>query len=43
MKRLPAVASFAAVFLGATQFRARHVNVAGTVIAVYVLATGVKA
>ena len=34
--------AFAAVFLGATQFRARHVNVLGTVIAVYALATGVK-
>lgn len=34
--------AFAAVFLGATQFRSRHVNVLGTLIAVYVLATGVK-
>ena len=34
--------AFAAVFLGATQFKARHVNVIGTLIAVYVLATGVK-
>lgn len=34
--------AFAAVFLGATQFRSRLVNVPGTIIAVYVLATGVK-
>jgi ribose transport system permease protein len=34
--------AFAAVFLGATQFRARHPNVLGTVIAVYALATGIK-
>lgn len=34
--------AFAAAFLGATQFRARRVNVAGTIIAVYVLATGIK-
>lgn len=34
--------AFAAVFLGATQSRAGRVNVPGTVIAVYVLATGVR-
>jgi ribose transport system permease protein len=34
--------AFAAAFLGATQFRARRVNVPGTIIAVYVLATGIK-
>lgn len=34
--------AFAAVFLGATQFRSRTFNVLGTLIAVYVLATGVK-
>lgn len=34
--------AFAAAFLGATQFRARQFNVVGTLIAVYVLATGVK-
>jgi ribose transport system permease protein len=34
--------AFAAVFLGATQFRARRVNVLGTILAVYVLATGVQ-
>ncbi|MDX6653903.1 MAG: ribose transport system permease protein [Solirubrobacterales bacterium] len=34
--------AFAAAFLGATQFRARQFNVLGTLIAVYVLATGVK-
>lgn len=34
--------AFAAAFLGATQFKARQFNVPGTLIAVYVLATGVK-
>jgi ribose transport system permease protein len=34
--------AFAAAFLGATQFRAGRVNVPGTVMAVYVLATGIK-
>jgi ribose transport system permease protein len=34
--------AFAAVFLGATQFKARRVNVPGTLIAVFLLATGVK-
>ena len=34
--------SFAAAFLGATQFKEGNVNVAGTIVAVYVLATGVK-
>jgi ribose transport system permease protein len=34
--------AFAAVFLGSTQFRAGRYNVAGTVVAVYVLAVGVK-
>ena len=34
--------AFASVFLGATQLKSRHVNVVGTLIAVYVLATGVK-
>ncbi|MEC3975734.1 ABC transporter permease [Amycolatopsis sp. H20-H5] len=32
----------AAVFLGSTQFRAGRVNIWGTVVAAYVLATGVK-
>jgi ribose transport system permease protein len=36
---LPALS---AVFLGSTQFKGGRVNVAGTVLAVYVLATGVK-
>jgi len=34
--------AFAAAFLGATQFKEGNVNVPGTVVAVYVLATGVK-
>lgn len=34
--------AFSAAFLGSTQFRGGRFNVAGTVIAVYVLATGVK-
>ncbi len=34
--------AFSAVFLGSTQFRAGRVNVWGTVVAVYVLAVGVK-
>ncbi|HVT00510.1 MAG TPA: ABC transporter permease [Solirubrobacterales bacterium] len=34
--------AFAAVFLGATQFKEGNVNVPGTLVAVYVLATGVK-
>lgn len=34
--------AFAAVFLGATQFREGNVNIPGTLVAVYVLATGVK-
>ena len=34
--------SFAATFLGATQFKEGNVNVPGTIVAVYVLATGVK-
>ena len=34
--------AFAAAFLGATQFRAKVVNVPGTLIAVYALATGIK-
>jgi ribose transport system permease protein len=34
--------AFAAVFLGSTQFRGGRFNVWGTVVAIYVLATGVK-
>jgi ribose transport system permease protein len=34
--------AFASVFLGATQFKDGRVNVVGTLVAVYVLATGVK-
>jgi ribose transport system permease protein len=34
--------AFAAVFLGATQFKEGNVNVPGTLVAVYVLAIGVK-
>ncbi|MGY1815521.1 ABC transporter permease [Blastococcus sp. SYSU D00820] len=34
--------AFAAVFLGSTQFRGGRYNIAGTVLAVYVLAVGVK-
>ena len=34
--------AFSAVFLGATQFRSGRFNVWGTVVAVYVLAVGVK-
>jgi ribose transport system permease protein len=34
--------AFAAAFLGSTQFRGGRYNVLGTVVAVYVLATGVK-
>ena len=34
--------AFAAVFLGSTQIRPGHFNVGGTLIAVYVLATGVQ-
>jgi ribose transport system permease protein len=34
--------AFAAAFLGATQFKAGNVNVLGTLVAVYALATGVK-
>ncbi len=34
--------AFASVFLGATQGKSRHVNVVGTLIAVFVLGTGVK-
>ncbi|MFL5846637.1 MAG: ABC transporter permease [Solirubrobacteraceae bacterium] len=34
--------AFAAAFLGATQIKAGRVNVWGTVLAVYVLATGIK-
>ncbi len=34
--------AFAAVFLGATQFRPGRFNIWGTVLAVYLLATGVK-
>jgi ribose transport system permease protein len=34
--------SFSAAFLGSTQFRGGRFNVAGTIVAVYVLATGVK-
>lgn len=34
--------AFSAVFLGATQIRAGRVNVFGTLVAIYLLATGVK-
>ena len=34
--------AFAAAFLGSTQFRGGRYNVAGTIVATYVLATGVK-
>jgi ribose transport system permease protein len=34
--------AFSAAFLGSTQFRGGRFNVAGTIVAVYVLATGVK-
>jgi len=34
--------AFSAVFLGSTQFRAGRMNVWGTVVAAYVIATGVK-
>ena len=34
--------AFAAAFLGSTQFRGGRYNVLGTIVAVYVLATGVK-
>jgi ribose transport system permease protein len=34
--------AFSAVFLGATQIKAGRVNVLGTLIAIYLLATGVK-
>ena len=34
--------AFAAVFLGATQLAGRRINVVGTLIAVYLLAVGVK-
>lgn len=34
--------AFSAVFLGSTQFRSGRFNVWGTVVAVYVLAVGVK-
>lgn len=34
--------AFAAVFLGSTQFRGGRFNVWGTIVAVYVLATGIK-
>ena len=34
--------AFAAAFLGSTQFRSGRYNVLGTIVAVYVLATGVK-
>ena len=34
--------AFAAVFLGSTQFRGGRFNIWGTVVAVYVLAVGVK-
>ena len=34
--------AFAAVFLGSTQFRRGRMNVWGTVVAVYVIATGIK-
>ena len=34
--------AFSAVFLGSTQFKAGRINVWGTVVAVYVLAVGVK-
>src|ERR1700712_6085208 len=34
--------AFSAVFLGSTQFRGGRFNVWGTVVAVFVLATGVK-
>ncbi len=34
--------AFSAVFLGSTQIRAGRVNVVGTMVAVYLLATGVK-
>jgi ribose transport system permease protein len=34
--------AFAAAFLGATQFKNGRVNVLGTLVAVYALATGVK-
>jgi ribose transport system permease protein len=34
--------AFAAAFLGSTQFRGGRYNVWGTIVAVYVLATGVK-
>jgi len=34
--------AFSAAFLGSTQFRGGRFNIAGTIIAVYVLATGVK-
>jgi ribose transport system permease protein len=34
--------AFSAAFLGSTQFRGGRFNVWGTVLAVYVLATGVK-
>jgi ribose transport system permease protein len=34
--------AFAAAFLGSTQFRGGRYNVAGTIVAAYVLATGVK-
>jgi ribose transport system permease protein len=36
------IPAIAAVFLGSTQFRGGRVNVAGTIVAVYVLAVGVK-
>jgi ribose transport system permease protein len=36
------LSAFSAVFLGSTQFRGGRFNVWGTVVAVYVLATGVK-
>jgi ribose transport system permease protein len=36
------LSAFAAVFLGSTQFRGGRFNILGTVVAVYVLATGVK-
>ena len=34
--------AFSAVFLGSTQIRAGRVNVLGTLVAIYLLATGVK-
>jgi ribose transport system permease protein len=34
--------AFSAVFLGATQVKPGHVNVVGTLIAVFLLATGIK-